>query len=76
MIKRTEEIVAYIHCRRCINELPATESPASWARLGIGWTPIGLQVWCERHDCNVLHIDFEGHQHPAEDRALTGQRAH
>ena len=56
----------YMHCRRCIAELPYGESPADYARLEVGFTQRGWQVWCNRHDLNVMHIDFEGQQHPAD----------
>jgi hypothetical protein len=58
-------IGAFFHCRRCLNELPVGTSPREWARLEAGWTAIGFQVWCQRHDVNVLHVDFEGCRHPA-----------
>jgi hypothetical protein len=62
-------IQAYLHCGLCIKEWKAGKapglSPADYAALEIGWTREGLQVWCKRHDCNVLHIDFEGQKHPA-----------
>jgi hypothetical protein len=64
---------AFMHCRRCLSELPDGESPESWARLSVGWTAIGLQVWCVRHDVNLLHIDFEGHTHPANLTAIGDQ---
>lgn len=54
----TNEIEMYLHCRRCMEEDLRT-------KIGVGWTLIGIQVWCENHDCNILHVDFEGHQHPA-----------
>jgi hypothetical protein len=56
--------VMYLHCGRCLDERPDGESPRDWARLSVGYTPIGVQVWCNRHDLNVVHIDFEGHTHP------------
>ena len=28
----------------------------------------GLQVWCKRHETNILHVDFEGNT-PANMRA-------
>ena len=31
------------------------------AQLLIGQTPLGLQVWCARHDANVYHVEFGGH---------------
>jgi hypothetical protein len=64
-------IEMYLHCRRCLGELPDGESPESWARLSVGLTPIGLQVWCVRHDINVFHLDFEGQNHPANNSAPT-----
>lgn len=61
----TMEIAMFIHCRHCVETIPFGQSPQTWARLSIGWTPIGLQVWCNRHELNLLHVDFEGQQHPA-----------
>lgn len=54
----------YFHCKKCLEELPLDTSPREWAQLEIGYTPIGLQVWCRRHECNVVHVDFEGAKHP------------
>lgn len=59
------QVQLYLHCRLCIKELPKGESPSSYSRTQAGWTARGLQVWCARHDVNVLNIDFEGQQHPA-----------
>ena len=65
MIPTTYEIKAFMHCARCLDELPEGQSPREWGQLEVGWTSIGLQVWCKRHECNVVHMDFEGHKHPA-----------
>lgn len=59
------EIIQYAHCTRCLEELPEGESPATWSRLDVGFTAEGLQVWCRRHEVNIIHIDFEGEKHPA-----------
>lgn len=59
------QIRAYMHCGLCLDNLPSGESPESFARFSVGWTDEGLQVWCSRHKCNVLHVDFEGRKHPA-----------
>lgn len=64
-LSNAKEIVAFMHCGRCLTELPEGKSPQEWGSVEVGWTPEGLQVWCKRHDCNVLHIDFEGQKHPA-----------
>lgn len=58
-------MVLFYHCAKCVTELPAGESPRDWARLSVGATAVGIQIWCVRHDCNVAHIDFEGYKHPA-----------
>ena len=29
-------------------------------------TKYGIQAWCLRHDCNMIHINFEGQKFPAE----------
>lgn len=64
----TKAIEAFMHCGLCLLEKPRGTSPAEWARLEVGWTPFGFQVWCRRHDCNVMHVDFEGTKHPANTR--------
>ena len=58
------QIGAYMHCQLCLEELPAGVSPRDYASLEVGFTVLGLQVWCKRHEANVLHIDFQGQKHP------------
>jgi len=71
MVSDLEEIVQFIHCGLCLKEWKAskkistTQSPRDYAQLEVGFTKPGLQVWCKRHECNVMHIDFQGNQHPA-----------
>ena len=64
-IPNNNNIEAFIHCSRCIHEIPEGIAPREWAELEVGWTILGIQVWCRRHEVNVLHMDFEGHKHPA-----------
>ena len=71
-LPNANNIEQYLHCKLCMDELTEDESPKSYARYGVGWTRDGLQVWCERHDVNIIHIDFEKHQHPAD---LTRQKS-
>ena len=67
-IPNTNGILEYFHCRRCLVEDTARGVP--WRQqLEVGWTELGLQVWCRRHASNVLHIDFEGCRHPANETA-------
>jgi hypothetical protein len=69
--ENTLRIGAYLHCGKCLEERPLGQSPRDWARLSVGWTDKGLQVWCARHDVNVMHVDFEGAKHPANTTAKT-----
>ena len=64
-ISAGREIRAFFHCGKCLSEKPDDLSPRDWASLEVGWTPLGLQVWCKRHEVNVCHIDFQGQKHPA-----------
>lgn len=54
------EIHSFFNCKECLDELPDGESPESYARLSCGWTPRGMQLWCVRHNRNVVHINFLG----------------
>lgn len=65
MIPNDMQIKMFMHCGRCLSERPEHLSPREWAQLEIGWTAIGVQVWCKRHEVNIVHIDFEGVQHKA-----------
>jgi hypothetical protein len=58
MIKN--QIAMYKHCPLCMFELPSDVAMRDWARLNVGVTEEGLQVWCVRHDMNVLALDFLG----------------
>lgn len=53
------KIVTFAHCGRCLQELPKGESPRSFASLEVGMTPTGVQVWCKRHELNVVDITLE-----------------
>lgn len=68
LIPNSHEIVTFLHCGKCVEELSNEQivaSPKMYAHYDIGYTPIGLQIWCVRHNCNIIHIDFEGQIHPA-----------
>ncbi len=64
-IPNTNEIKMYLHCGKCMDKRPKNKSPMEWARTQAGMTDIGLQVWCNRCNANLIHIDFEGTVHPA-----------
>lgn len=58
-IPNTLSIHKYFNCGKCMDELPEGQSPQDYKRLDVGFTDLGLQVWCIRHDCNVVHINFD-----------------
>lgn len=64
-IPTSNEITTFFHCKKCLEEKPDNVTPRDWAQHEVGFTPIGLQVWCKRHEMNIVHIDFEGQRHPA-----------
>ncbi len=68
-IPNSHEIKEFFHCSTCFKDKPADVSPADWSRLECGWTVLGFQVWCRRCNLNLVHVDFEGQQHPANTQA-------
>ena len=65
-VNNEHKIGQYFHCGLCLEELPGDQSPRDFASLEAGWTKLGLQVWCKRHDVNIVSIDFEGQTHPVD----------
>ena len=59
------EIELFFQCAECLKDRPEGMSPQDYQYSSTGWTEKGLQVWCIRHEINIVHIDFEGHVHPA-----------
>lgn len=63
-----------IVCSACADEVARGEAGAvslrAYSRLDVGFTERGLQVWCQRHERNVVHIDFGGHRPEADFRCL------
>lgn len=64
-LSNKNKIEMFLHCALCFKEKPDSISPRDFARLEVGWTVEGIQVWCVRHECNILHVDFESQTHPA-----------
>ena len=53
-----DQIIGFWNCEKCLAEIPPDRSAQDFAKLNVGFTKIGIQVWCVRHDCNVMYIDF------------------
>lgn len=63
----------YFHCAECLKEVPEGVAPKEYQKIQAGSTDRGVQVWCLRHDLNIIHIDFEGQVHPANTSAYVGK---
>jgi len=74
-LTNTLQIIMYFQCGKCLAEKPDGIAPRDWARFNVGATLSGIQVWCVRHDCNVIHIDFEGQKHPADTSVAAKDKA-
>ena len=61
-------------CSRCADEFEGGDTDAASLRdyttLDVGFTDKGMQVWCRRHDTNVVLIDFDGLRPAADFRCL------
>lgn len=58
-------IASYMHCKKCLEEKPEGVSPKEFSQTQTGFTKLGIQIWCNRHECNVAHIDLQNFQFPA-----------
>ena len=69
-----KNISDYLCCSKCQQEFESgmtdSESLQGYSRLDVGFTNVGLQVWCRRHEINVCHIDFEGNELETDFRCL------
>lgn len=61
-------------CAKCAEEVARGKagdvSMREYGRLEAGFTETGLQVWCTRHDVNVVHVDFGGTRPKADFRCI------
>lgn len=62
---RESKIVTFLHCAMCLEEVPEGMSASEYAQTEVGFTIEGIQIWCLRHNANVVHLDFEGRLVPA-----------
>jgi len=71
-VPNTNEIIQHLHCGQCLIEIAERQKFIEQC-LEVGWTKLGIQVWCKRHNMNLLHIDFEGQRHPANTTGAGGK---
>lgn len=63
-LEQPNEIGGYIHCKECVAEWVAGQagkdvSPKEYSRISVGRTAKGLQVWCDRHNKNILYVQID-----------------
>jgi hypothetical protein len=57
----SNKILWFYHCKQCLEEVQFLEdSPREYVHMEIGPTKEGIQIWCVRHESNVMNIDFQG----------------
>lgn len=62
MFQMKNEIKLFWHCAHCVREKPKHKSPQEWGSIEAGWTVRGFQVWCKRHDVNIMNVDLKGNK--------------
>ena len=53
-------IMQYFHCKMCLDDIPENVSPQDYSHIEAGFTDIGFQVRCIRHNVNIVHLDLQG----------------
>ena len=46
------------------------KSLQDYSKIDAGFTDRGIQLWCQRHQVNICHIDFEGKKLDTDFRCL------
>lgn len=64
-MEHKNRIQSFMHCGKCLEELDKSEfkgSPRDFAKIEVGFTKEGFQVWCKRHEENVADFDLMGNK--------------
>ena len=68
------QIKETIVCVKCSDEFMTGSTDANslqdYSKIDAGFTERGLQLWCQRHQVNICHIDFEGKKLDIDFRCL------
>ena len=71
LLNQIDEIIV---CTKCSNEFNAGKTDAKslqdYSKIDVGFTSRGLQIWCQRHEQNICHLDFKGEQPEIDFRCL------
>lgn len=58
--EKDNPILIFLECGKCLEEMPAGQSPQSYGRLEVGTTKDSLRIRCVRHDGIVREIPMTG----------------
>ena len=74
-----KQIRQHVISAKCEEEFQTGSTDSSslqnYTKLDVGFTDIGIQVWCRRHDANVVHINFNGQKLEADFQCLEPKQA-
>ena len=63
-----------IVCLKCSDEFMQGNTDSislqEYLKIDVGFTDRGLQIWCQRHQLNVCHINFGGYDLETDFRCL------
>ena len=63
-----------IVCVKCSHEFLSgqtdSKSLQEYSKIDVGFTERGLQIWCQRHQLNICHINFDGKKLETDFRCL------
>ena len=63
-----------IVCVKCSNEFLSRQTDSKslqeYSKIDVGFTERGLQIWCQRHQLNICHINFDGKKLESDFRCL------
>ena len=60
MKKVENKIFSFYHCKKCLEEKGDYISARDYASFEFGATKKGFQLWCTRHEENILALDLLG----------------
>ena len=66
-MEHKNRIEQFMHCSKCIDELDKSEdefkgSFRDFAKIEVGFTKEGFQIWCKRHEINIADFDLMGNK--------------
>jgi hypothetical protein len=49
----------FINCKKCTEQRPSRFSMEEYSRIGVIKTEDGIQIWCVRHDIEIVFFPYE-----------------